>query len=87
MTIKVRYGGGTVRADSYFRQLHAVVEVDGRRKYASPDDLWRRRAGRTRSGSEGYEVVRLGWADLRGDPEQIRLRILAARDRGLRRAG
>lgn len=80
-------GRFVARVDFYFREFNVIVEVDGLCKYSAPEDVQREKRREDELRRLGYEVVRLVWADLMGDAERVRARILAARDLGRRRAG
>lgn len=60
------------RVDFLFREYRTVVEFDGRHKYGrllkqgeeAGDVVWREKRREDRIRSQGYQVVRLVWADL-----------------------
>jgi hypothetical protein len=77
------------RVDFLFRGQRTVIEIDGKIKYLSPfgdpgEVLWREKLREDRLREAGYEVVRITWEQLMGDPQLIRARILAAFARAAR---
>jgi very-short-patch-repair endonuclease len=71
----------------FFRAQRTIVEVDGLLKYRNPDDpdaLVNEKLREDRLREAGWEVVRVTWAQLKGNREKLRKRLLAAFARGLR---
>jgi len=73
------------RVDFLFREYRTVVEFDGRQKYGrllkpgeEPGDVvWREKRREDRIRAQGYQVVRLAWADLH-HPGHVAARIRRA---------
>lgn len=66
------------RVDFYWQQYATVAEADGRGKYARPEDLWQEKLREDRLRAAGLEVVRITWAQARGDPDGCCDRLRAA---------
>ncbi len=52
------------------------VETDGRIKYQTPEDLWKEKRRTDALHEAGVLLLRLGAADLQGDPRVLRRRII-----------
>lgn len=77
--VEIHDGRGFVgRVDFLFRRAGVVVEVDGKAKYTDPEVLWREKAREDRLRELGYVVIRVTWAQLRGEPGRTADRIRAA---------
>lgn len=79
------------RVDLLFRAQRVIVEIDGKIKYTRPygnpgEVIWKEKRREDRLREAGWEVVRITWEQLTGDPNRLRARLLAAFARGAARA-
>lgn len=65
------------RVDFLLEEERVVIEVDGMGKYADIGDVRAEKVREDRLRELGYEVVRLGWAEL-ADPAAVLRKVLAA---------
>ena len=68
-------GEFVARVDFLYEDMKLVIEVDGRKKYKKPQDLWDEKVREDRLRALGHVVVRLTWADLE-DLTVVRAKIL-----------
>lgn len=73
------------RVDFILRGARVVVEFDGRIKYTNAEILWAEKQRQDAIRSQGYEMVRVTWADLE-NPEWVRTMLRQAIDRSAARS-
>lgn len=84
--VVVRDENGKVVARLDIAFPFVAIEIDGKRKYEKPDDVWREKLRQDAIRTRDYEVVRLIWTELRGDREVVRKKVQAALDLAAARA-
>lgn len=66
------------RVDFYFRSRRLVIEVDGKQKYDDPKVIWEEKRREDRIREMDLEFLRLSYADLVGDQQELRERVDSA---------
>jgi len=74
------------RADFLWEEFRTIAEADGLSKYTEPEVLREEKRREDRLRELGFEVVRITWAQVRGNGPEVAARIRAAFARGQRRA-
>jgi hypothetical protein len=74
------------RVDFLWRKYRTIVEADGMSKYTDPQVLRREKRREDRLREQGYEVVRVTWAEILYYPERVAARIRAAFARAMSRS-
>jgi very-short-patch-repair endonuclease len=82
--VEIAGPGWRYRVDFLLEGANVVIEFDGRVKYGSGADVFAEKVREDRLRSEGYEVVRLTWADL-DRPDRVGRLVAAAVHRALGR--
>lgn len=67
----IRMAGRKVYADVVFRRLRLVVEVDGREFHSDPEVFESDRHRQNLLVLHGWRVLRVTWAMIRDDPDQV----------------
>ena len=74
------WGDFVGRVDTLWSEARVIGEVDGRSKYATPDDVYREKRREDALRAMGFEVIRWGFSDLRSRALALRIaRTLAGR--------
>ena len=69
---------GWFRVDFGWDEFALVLEADGRLKYATGQVLWDEKQRQEAIEAAGYQVLRVGWADVTTRPELVVARVRAA---------